>query len=114
MILLVGEIEERGIELISLDININTSSAIGKMIFRLFATVAEYQRAYILESAAEGRKAAKARGRSGGRPFKLKEEQLSAAITLAKSQRPVKEICSVFGISRATFYRKIYPPSQLE
>lgn len=108
MIALVREIGERGIKLRSLsEPMMDTTSASGELIFRIMAAVAEWQRAYILETAEAGRTAAKARGRSGGRPRKLSPEQIDSAITLRQSSKSVAHICKSLQISRATFYRNV-------
>lgn len=107
MITLVSKIGERGIKLRSLsEPMMDTTTASGELIFRIMAAVAEWQRAYIIETAEAGRVAAKARGRSGGRPRKLSPEQIDSAIALRENKK-VLQICKTLGISKATYYRRI-------
>lgn len=108
MISLVEKIGSRGIKLRSLsEPMVDTTTSSGELIFRIMAAVAEWQRAYILETAEAGRVAAKARGRSGGRPRKLSTEQIDSAVVLRESKKPVIQICKALGISKATYYRRI-------
>lgn len=108
MIALVSKIGERGIKLRSLsEPMVDTTTASGELIFRIMAAVAEWQRAYIIETAEAGRAAAKARGRSGGRPRKLSPEQIDSATSLRELKKPVKQICKALEISKATYYRRI-------
>ncbi|MBD1836627.1 helix-turn-helix domain-containing protein [Coleofasciculus sp. FACHB-501] len=70
--------------------------------------IAEWQRSYILETAEAGRAAAKARGRSGGRPRKLNAEQIESAETRRQVNKKVNHLCKSLDISRATYYRRIH------
>src|SRR3954454_12384828 len=69
----------RGIGLRSLTEAIDTSSAGGKLVFHLFAALAEFERGVIRERTLAGLQAARARGRTGGRPPALKVKDLAAA-----------------------------------
>ena len=75
------------------------------MIFHIFGALAEFERALIRERTQAGLKAARARGRTGGRPKSLDEAQRAHAVELYRSRRhTVKELCALMGISRATLY----------
>lgn len=103
---LVEKFNQQGIELISLKEKIDTSNANGKLTFHLFATLAQFERDLISERTKSGLAAARARGRVGGRPAVLTEEQITiakAALTDPKVQ--VTEVAKQLGVSRSTLYR---------
>jgi DNA invertase Pin-like site-specific DNA recombinase len=94
--------------LISLNDPIDTSTAPGRMIFGIFATLAEFERELIRERTQAGLKSARARGRKGGRPKGLTQAAIEKALiaeTLYKSGNiPVKKIADQLGISKTTLY----------
>lgn len=102
----VRELVERGVGFVSLQENIDTTSSGGKLIFHLFASLAEFERDLIRERTNAGLSAARARGRKGGRPKGVDERKQKAAVSLAKdTTRSVGEICQILGISRNTYYK---------
>ena len=106
---LVGEFQGRGIGFKSLQYNINTTTPTGKLIFHLFAALAEFERDVISERTKAGLEAARMRGRAGGRPpglSKKAQDKARLAESLYKeNNRTVAEICDYLGISKPTFYR---------
>ena len=105
LIELTTELEERGIGLRSLTEAIDTTTASGKLTFHIFGALAEFERNLIRERTQAGLAAAKARGRKGGRPPALDDEQREEAIMLySAKQHSVKEICQMMGISKPTLY----------
>src|SRR3954447_12966215 len=89
--------------------NIDTSSATGQLVFHIFGALAEFERNLIKERTIAGLIAARARGKSGGRP---KRSPKASKVTMAKrlygdKSNTVDEICKTLNISRATFYRYI-------
>jgi len=105
----VTALEGRGIGFCSLTESIDTTTPGGKLIFHVFGALAEFERDLIQERTHAGLAAARARGRTGGRPRKLNDpKQLALARRLyADGQTDVATICSTLGISRATFYRAL-------
>ncbi len=102
----VSYFEEHGIAFHSLEENIDTGSASGRLIFHVFGALAEFERQLIRERTQAGLKAARARGRLGGRPKKLSDEKWQLALKLYKEQeKTVDEICRLVGVSRPTFYK---------
>lgn len=107
LISIVNRLNERGVSFHSLQENItmDKSSSTGQLMFHLFATFAEFERNLILERSAAGRAAARARGRFGGRPEKLKTQDLELLKTLVDSGTPIKTIAERWNVSRTTIYR---------
>jgi len=90
----------------SLQENIDTTTSGGKLIFHIFASLAEFERDIIRERTHAGLSSARARGRKGGRPKGVDEKKRKAALALKKDPgRSVKEICDILGISRNTYYK---------
>lgn len=106
---MVAELDFKGVGLVSLTDSINTSSAQGRLIFNLFASLAEFERELIRERTGAGLAAARARGRVGGRRRGLSEEAERTAIvaeTLYREQQlGVNEIAQRLRISKVTFYK---------
>jgi len=99
-------LERRGVGFRSLTEAIDTTTAGGRLVFHIFGALAEFERAMILERTRAGLDAARARGRGGGRPPKLTEEDVSAARTmLADSDISIEYVAKRFNISPATLYR---------
>lgn len=105
LIALVEKLEQRGIALKSLQENIDTSSSGGKLVFHLFGALAEFERNLIRERTQAGLSAARARGRSGGRPKALDANKRQLAIRLYhERQHSIEELCRMMGISKPTLY----------
>jgi DNA invertase Pin-like site-specific DNA recombinase len=109
LIELLKGLQERGIEFISLTEQIDTTTPGGKLIFHLMGALAEFERDLIRERTNAGLAAAKARGRVGGRPRKLKTNGKVALARriFADQSHSIPEICAALGISRATLYRYV-------
>ncbi|MES3706600.1 recombinase family protein [Staphylococcus ureilyticus] len=107
LITLVNELNERGVSFHSLEENItmDKSSSTGQLLFHLFAAFAEFERNLILERSSAGRIAARARGRYGGRPEKLSNQDLNLLKTLYDNGTPIKTIAKQWQVSRTTIYR---------
>ena len=75
------------------------------MFFHVMAAVSEFERDLIRERTQAGLKAARARGRLGGRPPAIPAEKMATARTLILSELPVAEVCDSLNISNKTFYR---------
>lgn len=105
----VRDLVERGVGFKSLQENIDTTTSGGKLIFHLFASLAEFERDLIRERTNAGLTAARARGRKGGRPKGVSDpNKQKAALALQKdTTRSVKEICEILGVSRNTYYKYV-------
>lgn len=108
LVSLVNDLIEKGIGLQSLNDPIDTTTSQGRLIFNIFACLAEFERDLISERTQAGLKAARARGRKGGRPKGLSEKAQSKAIAAEalykEGELSVAEICQNLGISKATLY----------
>jgi len=108
LIELVSVLNSKGIDLKSLHESIDTSTSSGKLIFHIFGALAEFERNLIRERTNAGLSAARARGRKGGRPKTLDEDQRALAVKLYnEKQHSVVQICKMLGISKPTFYKYI-------
>lgn len=114
---LVGDLTKRGIGLKVLageGASIDTTTANGRLIFAIFAGLAEFERELIVERTKAGLAAARARGRNGGRPFKMTPAKLRLAqAAMGKPETKVAELCAELGITRQTLYRFVGPKGEL-
>jgi DNA invertase Pin-like site-specific DNA recombinase len=101
----VRELEQRGVGLKSLTESIDTTTTGGKLVFHIFAALAEFERNLIRERTNAGLVAARQRGRVGGRPRSFTPDKLDAARKLLASGTPPKDVASVVGVSVPTLYR---------
>ena len=110
----MSEFEEQGVGFRSLTENIDTTSPGGRLIFHVFAALAEFERDLIRERTQAGLEAARARGRQGGRPSSLSDDQVSTARRLyAQKDMTVAQISKVLGVSRSTVYRVLGQGSRI-
>ena len=102
----VTALRERQIGFRSLQESLDTTTSGGKLVFHVFAALAEFERDIIRERTNAGLAAARARGRQGGRPKGRDERKRQAALALSQDKsRSVSEICRMLGISRTSYYR---------
>ncbi len=103
---LVAGLQPLEIGIRSLQENIDTTTASGKLFLHIFAALAEFERELNRERTIAGLKAASERGRKGGRPRLMDETKIQLAKTLHKEKSiPVAEICRTLGVSKGTLYR---------
>ena len=108
LIEIVGELDRLGVGLVSLRENIDTTNATGRLIFHVFASLAQFERELIQERTKAGVEAARARGRKGGRPQKLNDREKAMVRTLmADPKNSVQDIAKQFGVSRSMLYRVV-------
>jgi len=102
----VRDLGARGVGFKSVQESLDTTTSGGKLIFHIFASLAEFERDLIRERTNAGLSAARARGRTGGRPKGVDQKKKKAALALKKdSGRSIREICEIVGISRNTYYK---------
>ncbi|MCS4162600.1 DNA invertase Pin-like site-specific DNA recombinase [Salinibacter ruber] len=104
------KLEERGADFVSLTEGIDTTTAQGKLTFHIFGALAEFERELSRERTMAGLRTARERGRVGGRPPALDEEDIPEVQALMKdSDVTVSQICERFDISSPTLYRYVGP-----
>ena len=93
---------------------IDTTSAAGKLVFGIFAALAEFERELISERTVAGLASARARGRKGGRPFKMTAAKLRLAMaSMGQPETKVGDLCAEMNITRQTLYRHVSPKGEL-
>lgn len=108
LVQIVAELEQHGIGFESLTEKIETGSAAGKLVFHVFAALAEFERNLIRERTYAGLSAARARGRAGGRKPKLDDKQVREIRALLRDPRiSVSDVAKRYGVSRATVYKRV-------
>ncbi|MDR2896293.1 MAG: recombinase family protein [Propionibacteriaceae bacterium] len=107
LIRLIDNLDQRGIHFRSLTDGIDTSTPNGRLVFHLFASLAEFERDTIRERTQAGLTAAKARGRVGGRRSTLNTDQVQAVKQMSTQGKTVTEIARIIGTSRQTIYRTL-------
>jgi DNA invertase Pin-like site-specific DNA recombinase len=100
----VEDLKSRGINLISLEEKLDTSSAAGELVFHVFGAIAHFERRLISERTRDGIAAARKRGNHPGRP-KLDEETVSALQKLVEAGMTPGMAAKQLGIGRSTAYR---------
>jgi DNA invertase Pin-like site-specific DNA recombinase len=110
LVIKVEELQQRGVHFVSLTENIDTMSAAGKLQFHIFSALAEFERDIIRERTLAGLRAARARGRFGGRPKVMSDDKIQLAQKLMKNKElSIQEICEMVAVSRSTLYRYFLP-----
>lgn len=102
---LVDGLQKRSVGLKVLTGGIDTTSSTGRLVFGIFATLAEFERDLILERTMAGLAAARARGRAGGRPRLMTRAKLRTAMTMmADRGNAATDVAEQLGISLSTLY----------
>lgn len=105
LVSLLDDFRQREIAFRFLEQGIDTTTAEGRMVYRMLAAVAEFQRDLIVANTREGLAAARARGRTGGRRPRLSAEQAALAQQLYDArEKTVQQIADLFGVPRSTVY----------
>lgn len=102
---LVGDLQKRGIGLKVLTGDVDTTTTTGRLVFGIFATLADFERDLIQERTMAGLAAARARGRTGGRPRVMTKQKLKAAMAMMSDRENVaRDVAAELGISLSTLY----------
>ena len=102
---LVGALQAEGIGLRVMTGGIDTTSATGRLVFGIFATLAEFERDLIHERPMAGLAAARARGRTGGRPRLMTRAKLRTAMAMmADRSNAASDVAEQLGVSTSTLY----------
>ena len=99
--------QSKGVHLVSLKEQIDTSTSTGKLLFTLISAIAQFERDVLADRTREGLRAARARGRTGGRP-RAEPAAVKKAVRLYGTQEySVKEIEELTGVKKSTLYRNL-------
>lgn len=113
----VHDLAERGVAfrvLTGHGASIDTTKPAGKLVFGIFAALAEFERELISERTKAGLASARARGRKGGAPFKMTPAKLRLAMAaMGKPETIVGQLCKELGVTRQTLYRHVGPDGSL-
>jgi DNA invertase Pin-like site-specific DNA recombinase len=108
LIKITQDLDARKVGLVSLTEQIDTTTAGGRLIFHVFGAVAQFERDLVSERTKAGLAAARARGKRGGRPAKLKPKDVRMIRQLLKDKTvTATDIAKRFGVSRATVQRSL-------
>lgn len=86
---------------------VDTTSADGRLFFQIIAAMAEFERSLIKNRTKAGLEAAKAQGRTGGRPTVITDDLLTVARARKSKGESISAIAKDLGVSRATLYRHL-------
>mgnify|MGYP002511379225 CR=1 FL=1 len=99
--------EQKGVHLVSLKEQIDTSTSTGKLLFTLMSAIAQFERDVIADRTREGLRSARARGRTGGRP-RADPTAIKKALRLYDTKEySIKEIEELTGVKKSTLYRSL-------
>ena len=102
---LMEKFNTQNIRLVSMKETIDTTTPTGKLLYTILSSLAQFERDILVERTSEGLKAARARGRVGGRP-KTDAKAMQKALALYDTkQYSLKEIYSLTGVSKSALYR---------
>lgn len=107
LLALISTLDGRGIGFNSLGEAIDTSTASGKLLLHVLGAIGEFERAIIVDRTKAGLAAAKARGRTGGRPVEVTTDKIEAAKALMANGSTVTAAATAIGVSRGTLYRHL-------
>lgn len=105
LIEIMDKLKVQGVEFQSVTEAIDTNTSSGRLLFHICASIAEFERDLIRERTQAGLKAARAKGRVGGRPRQMTEEKIAAVRELLASGTAVKDAAAAVGVSVPTLYR---------
>lgn len=108
LVSLINDLHNKGVQFVSLENNIDTTTPMGMLLFNVCAAFSEMERELIKERVSAGVEAARSKGRKGGRPKSLDEKGIDKLMRLKNSgELSVKQICEVMNISKSVYYRNI-------
>ena len=108
LIELLDGFKQQGVQFISLNENIDTTTAVGELAFHMIGSIAQFERRLISERTKAGLDAARARGRKGGRRAKLSHADIKKANAMLLDPEMTKaEVARHFGVSRPTLNKAL-------
>jgi DNA invertase Pin-like site-specific DNA recombinase len=114
LVVIISDLEAKGVGFRSLTEAIDTTTAGGKLVFHIFAALAEFERTLIQERTKAGLAAARARGRKGGRKPKMtKGDARRAKAMLLDPDMTKTEVARHFNVSRVTLNKALMPNPEM-
>ena len=101
---IVTDLQKRGVAFRSLTEQMDTTTPHGELLFGIFGSLAQYERALTRERILAGLEAAKKRGTTGGRPKAISDEKLNAIVEALNAGTSKAAICRTFDVKRSTLY----------
>jgi DNA invertase Pin-like site-specific DNA recombinase len=101
---IVTDLQTRGVAFRSLTEQMDTTTPHGEFLFSVFGALAQYERALTTERIMAGLKAAKKRGKRGGRPYAISEATMTGIREALQNGASKAAICRTFGVKRSTLY----------
>jgi DNA invertase Pin-like site-specific DNA recombinase len=105
LIEIMERLKSSGIGFQSLTEDINTTTPGGKLLFHIMGAISEFERDLIRERTESGLRAAKLKGRVGGRPRRMTDDKVQAARRLLVDGTPVRDVAAMLSVSVPTIYR---------
>ena len=106
LVRIITDLEQRGVAFESITERIETGTATGRLVFHVFASLAEFERGLLRERTLAGLAAARARGRHGGRKPALTPAQIrEVKVLMADKSIEIAQIAQRYGVSRSTLYK---------
>lgn len=104
---IVDTLNEKGVRLVSIKENFDTSTATGKLMLTMIGALSEFERLNLLERQREGIAIAKREGKYKGRKQKQLDNWDEVVAAWNKKEITAVQACKILGISRGTFYNRI-------
>ena len=101
----VYEIDEKGVRVQALDLDLDTRTPSGRMVLSVITSLAQWERDTLVERTKEGLAHARAHGRTGGRPTALNKTQREAAIAALEKGMSISQTAQTFRVSESTISR---------
>jgi len=105
LIEIMERLNKDGIEFQSLTEAIDTKTPGGRLLFHVLGAISAFERDLVIERTKSGLKAARAKGRIGGRPRRMTDDKINAVRELLASGTPVRDAAAAVGVSVPTLYR---------
>lgn len=104
---LVEKMNKKGIGLVILDMQMDTTTITGKLFFSIMSAFAEWERLNLLEKQERGIQAARLKGKHLGKPRQWNKAGMEEAIKMYEDERIVSEIVDITKVSRSALYREL-------
>lgn len=107
LLTIIADLKNRGVAFRSITEQMDTTTPHGEFLFNVFGSLAQFERALIRERVNAGLAAAKRRGRIGGRPRSLDEEQIEQIVAALDGGASKASVCRAFKVPRSTLLNNL-------